>query len=211
MLYSPLMGFYARYLFPHLMDWVMGTRKFQEQRQDTLKPLYGEVLEIGFGTGLNLPHYPPTVTKVVALEPASLLPSTVAERMAAALFPVELVRGSAECLPFEDHRFDCVLSTWTLCTIPDVAAALREVRRVLKPSGNYVFLEHGRSKSLRIAKWQDRLNPLQQRIGVGCNMNRPIDRLITEAGLRLEHLDRFQMPGIPRLVGEMYQGTALLH
>jgi ubiquinone/menaquinone biosynthesis C-methylase UbiE len=205
------MGFYAKYLFPHLMDWAMGTQKFQDQRREALKTLYGEVLEIGFGTGLNLPHYPPTVAKVVALEPASLLPSTVDKRMAGAPIPVELVRASAERLPFEDHHFDCVVSTWTLCTIPDVAAALREIRRVLKPVGHYVFLEHGRSDSPRIAKWQDRLNPLQQRIGVGCNMNRAIDRLIAEAGLRLPHLDRFVMPGIPRLFGEMYRGTALPH
>jgi len=205
------MGFYAKYLFPHLMDWAMGTQKFQDQRREALKTLYGEVLEIGFGTGLNLPHYPPTVAKVVALEPACLLPSTVDKRMVGAPIPVELVRASAERLPFEDHHFDCVVSTWTLCTIPDVAAALREIRRVLKPGGHYVFLEHGRSDSPRIAKWQDRLNPLQQRIGVGCNMNRAIDRLIAEAGLRLPHLDRFVMPGIPRLVGEMYRGTALPH
>jgi ubiquinone/menaquinone biosynthesis C-methylase UbiE len=205
------MGFYAKYLFPHLMDWAMGTQKFQEQRREALKPLHGEVLEIGFGTGLNLPHYPPTVAKVVALEPACLLPSTVARRMAAAPIPVELVRASAEGLPFEDHRFDCVLSTWTLCTILDVVSALREIRRVLKPSGHYVFLEHGRSENPRLARWQDRLNPVQQRIGVGCNMNRPIDRLIAQAGLRLPHLDRFVMPGIPRLVGEMYRGTALSH
>ncbi len=205
------MGFYAKYLFPHLMDWAMGTQKFHDQRREALKTLYGEVLEIGFGTGLNLPHYPPTVAKVVALEPAYLLLSTVARRMAAAPIPVELVRGSAEGLPFEDRHFDCVVSTWTLCTIPDIATALREVRRVLKPIGQYVFLEHGRSENPRLARWQDRLNPLQQRIGVGCNMNRPIDRLIAQAGLRLPHLDRFVMPGIPRLVGEMYRGTALPH
>jgi ubiquinone/menaquinone biosynthesis C-methylase UbiE len=205
------MGLYARHLFPYLMDWTMGSRKFQEQRQEALKPLYGEVLEIGFGTGLNLPHYPATVAKLVALEPACMLPSAVTKRMAAAPVPVELVRGSAERLPFEDRCFDCVLSTWTLCTIPEVVTALREIRRVLKPDGHYVFLEHGRSDSPRIAQWQDRLNPLQQRIGVGCNMNRPIDLLIAKAGLRLPHLYRFVMPGIPRLVGEMFRGTALPH
>ena len=187
----------------------MGSRRFQEQRWEALIPLHGEVLEIGFGTGLNLAHYPSMVTSVIAIEPARMLPSKVARRIAAAPMPVELVQGSAERLPFDDHRFDCVVSTWTLCTIPDVMAALREVRRVLKPGGQYVFLEHGRSDSPRIAKWQDRLNPLQQKIGVGCNMNRPIDRLIMEAGFKLECLDRFQMPGIPRLVGEMYRGTAL--
>ena len=205
------MSFYATHLFPYLMDWSMGTRGFQEQRREALRPLHGDVLEIGFGTGLNLAHYPQAVTGVVALEPARLLPGKVASRIAAAPMPVELVHDSAEQLSFGERRFDCVLSTWTLCTVPDVAAALREVRRVLKPGGAFVFLEHGRSDSPGIAKWQDRFNPLQQRIGVGCNMNRAIDRLIAEAGLKLERLDRFQMPGIPRLVGEMYRGIASAH
>jgi ubiquinone/menaquinone biosynthesis C-methylase UbiE len=205
------MSFYAKHLFPYFMDWGMGSRGFQEQRREALRPLHGDVLEIGFGTGLNLVHYPKAVTGVVALEPARLLPRKVARRIAAAPMPVELVYGSAEQLSFGNRCFDCVLSTWTLCTVPDVAAALREVRRVLKPGGEFVFLEHGRSDSSGIAKWQDRLNPLQQRIGVGCNMNRAIDRLIMKAGLTLERLDRFQMPGIPRLVGEMYRGIASAH
>jgi ubiquinone/menaquinone biosynthesis C-methylase UbiE len=129
----------------------------------------------------------------------------------AAPMPVKIIQGSAESLPFRDRRFDCVVSTWTLCTIPDAVAALQEVRRVLKPGGRFAFLEHGRSNAPAIARWQDRLNPLQQRIGAGCNMNRAIDRLITEAGLTLDRLERFQMPGIPRLVGEMYRGIASAH
>ena len=205
------MGIYAKYVFPHFMDWSMGTRRFQHQRREALSLLRGEVLEIGFGTGLNLPHYPAAVSRVTALEPARLLPEKVAGRIAAASMPAELVYGSAERLPFGDRRFDCVASTWTLCTIPDAVAALQEVRRVLKPGGRFAFLEHGRSNAPPIARWQDRLNPLQQRIGVGSNMNRAIDRLITEAGLTLDRLDRFQMPGIPRLVGEMYRGIASAH
>ena len=205
------MDIYAKYVFPHLMDWAMGSRRLQEQRREALMPLYGEVLEIGFGTGLNLPHYPSAVTRIIALEPARLLPGKVLSRMAAAPMPVTIVQGSAEHLPFHDRRFDCVVSTWTLCTIPDVLAALREIGRVLKPGGRFVFLEHGRSNAPAVARWQDRLNPLQQRIGVGCNMNRPIDRLITEAGLTLGSLERFQMPGMPRLVGEMYRGVASPH
>ena len=205
------MDIYAKYVFPHLMDWAMGSRRLQEQRQKALIPLHGEVLEIGFGTGLNLPHYPSAVTRIIALEPARLLPGKVLSRMAAAPMPVTIVQGSAEHLPFHDRRFDCVVSTWTLCTIPDVLTALREIGRVLKPGGRFVFLEHGRSNAPAVARWQDRLNPLQQRIGVGCNMNRPIDRLITEAGLTLGSLERFQMPGMPRLVGEMYRGVASPH
>src|SRR5437899_11398124 len=115
LLYSPPMGFYAKYLFPHLMDWTMGARKFQEQRGEALKPLHGEVLEIGFGTGLNLAHYPPTVAKMVALEPACLLPRVVVKRIAAVTIPAALGMASAERLPFDHHAFDRVLSAWTLC------------------------------------------------------------------------------------------------
>lgn len=203
------MGFYADHVFPRFMDWGMGTRKFRQERQQALAPLHGAVLEIGFGTGLNLPHYPMAVTSLTALDPATLLPKKVARRISEGSLQVELVRLSAEALPFEDGRFDCVVSTWTLCTIPDAVAALREVGRVLKPVGKYVFLEHGRSDDARVARWQDYFNPLQQRLACGCNLTRPIDALITQAGLKLENMDRFLMPGIPRIAGEMYRGIAI--
>jgi len=202
------MGFYADHVFPHLMDWTLGTRRFQEQRELALASAQGNVLEIGFGTGLNLPHYPHAVTSLTALDPATLLPKTVARRISRGSLPVELVRLSAETLPFEDGRFDCAVSTWTLCTIPDPIAALREVRRVLKPGGTYVFLEHGRSDAAGVAKWQDFFNPIQRVIACGCNLNRPIDALIAQGGLRIEKLDRYAMPGVPRIAGEMYLGVA---
>ncbi len=204
------MGFYADHVFPRLMELCLGTRKFQEQREQALASVHGNVLEIGFGTGLNLPHYPKTVTWLTALDPATLLRKTVAQRSAELSFPVELLHLSAEKLPFEDGRFDCAVSTLTLCTIPEAIAALREVRRVLKPGGKFVFLEHGRSDDARVAKWQDIFNPLQRMIACGCNLNRPIDALIRQAGLRLDLLDRFQMPGIPRIASEMYRGVATL-
>lgn len=203
------MGFYADHVFPHLMDWTLGTRRFQEQRELALASAQGHVLEIGFGTGLNLPHYPHAVTSLTALDPATLLPKKVARRISRGSLPVELVRLSAETLPFEDGRFDCAVSTWTLCTIPDPVAALREVRRVLKPGGKYLFLEHGRSDDARVAKWQDFFNPVQRVIGCGCNLNRPIDALVAQAGLRIEKLDRYAMPGVPRIAGEMYRGIAI--
>jgi ubiquinone/menaquinone biosynthesis C-methylase UbiE len=202
------MGFYADHVFPHLMDWTLGTRRFQEQRQQALASAQGHVLEIGFGTGLNLPHYPQAVTSLTALDPATLLPKKVARRISRGSRPVELVRLSAETLPFEDGRFDCAVSTWTLCTIPDPVAALREVRRVLKPGGTYVFLEHGRSDDARVAKWQDFFNPVQRVIGCGCNLNRSIDALISQGGLKIDRLDRFLLSGVPRIAGEMYQGVA---
>ncbi|TLY15989.1 MAG: class I SAM-dependent methyltransferase [Nitrospirae bacterium] len=202
------MGFYADHVFPRLMELCLGTRKFQEQREQALTSVQGNVLEIGFGTGLNLPHYPKTVTCLTAVDPAIFLRNTVAQRTAELPFPVALLYMSAETLPFEEGRFDCAVSTLTLCTISDAVAALREVRRVLKPEGTFVFLEHGRSDDKKVAKWQDRLNPIQRIIACGCNLNRPIDALIRQAGLRLDRLDRFQMPGIPRIAGEMYRGVA---
>ena len=170
----------------------------------------GSVLEIGFGTGLNLPHYPKTVTSLIVLDPADLLPAKVARRIASASMPVEVMHLAAELLPFEASRFDCVVSTFALCTIPDPVAALREVRRVLKPGGTYLFLEHGRSDDARVAKWQDCLNPIQRVIGCGCNLNRPIDALIRQAGLNLEQVERFQLSGVPRIVGELYRGRATM-
>ncbi len=202
------MGFYADHVFPRLMELCMGTRKSQEQREQALASVQGIVLEIGFGTGLNLPHYPKTVTWLTAVDPAILLQKTVAQRSAELSFPVELLHLNAEKLPFEDGRFDCAVSTFTLCTIPDAIAALREVRRVLKPGGTFVFLEHGRSDDEKVAKWQNWLNPIPRIIACGCNLNRPIDALIRQAGLRLDRLDRFQTPGIPRIAGEMYRGIA---
>ena len=202
------MGFYATHIFSRLMDRVMGRREFHQLRADLLKSAQGEVLEIGLGTGLNLACYPPGILRLRAVDPTPLLPKRVATRCAAASFPVELTHLSAERLPYEAGAFDCVVSTWTLCTIPDPLAALREVRRVLKATGCLLFLEHGRSDDARTAIWQDRLNPIQNVIGCGCNLNRRIDRLITEARLHIMRLDRFAMEGVPRIGGELYRGVA---
>ena len=204
------MGLYATQIFPRLMDWVMGGDEFQQLRRRLLQDVHGEVLEIGLGTGLNLPHYPGTLSRLHAVDPAPLLPSRVAQRCTSVAFPVQIEQVSAEALPFDDQTFDCVVSTWTLCTIPDPIKALREVRRVLKPNGVFLFLEHGRSEEARIAAWQDRLNPLQRVVGCGCNLNRKIDQLIEQAGLTIRQLDRFQMQNVPRLGGEMYRGSAVL-
>jgi len=190
------------------MDWVMDGTGFQRLRREMLHSAQGEVLEIGLGTGLNLPYYPAGVSRLRAVDPAPLLPDRVTARSAALPFPVEITHLSAERLPYDDGIFDCVVSTWTLCTIPDPLQALREVRRVLKPSGRFLFLEHGRSDDAKTAVWQDRLNPLQNVIGCGCNLNRPIDRLIRQAGLHIVQLDRFVMEGVPRIGGELYRGIA---
>lgn len=201
-------GLYAQHIFPRLMDWVMRGTRFQEERKRTLHELHGSVLEIGFGTGLNLPHYPKAVTWLTAVEPYNLLPHRVTQRSVEAPMPIEVLRVTAEQLPFEDKKFDCALSTWTLCTIPDAVAALREVRRVLKPNGLLIFLEHGRSDDAKVARWQDLINPLQRLLACGCNLNRAIDGLVAEAGFKILNLDRYTMPGWPRIAAEMYRGTA---
>jgi len=203
------MGLYATQIFPHLMDWVMSGDEFQRLRKLLLQGAHGEVLEIGLGTGLNLPHYPGSVSCLHAVDPAPLLPNRVAQRSRVVAFPVQIKQVSAETLPFDDRTFDCVVSTWTLCTIPDPVKALREVRRVLKPNGVFLFLEHGRSEDAKVATWQDRLNPLQRVIGCGCNLNRKIDQLIGQAGLAITKLDRFHMQHVPRLGGAMYRGSAM--
>ncbi|OQW50117.1 MAG: hypothetical protein A4C66_05525 [Nitrospira sp. HN-bin3] len=203
------MGFYCKHVFPRLMDHVMHGEEFQRLRTEVLQSVADEVLEIGIGTGLNLRHYGPNVSRVRAVDPNPMLPARVAERRRGVSFPVEIAHQNAERLPYDDHTFDCVVSTWTLCTIFDPVRALQEVGRVLKPEGKFLFLEHGRSDDRKIARWQDRLNPVQNIIGCGCNLNRRIDDLIAQAGLTITQLDRFAMQGVPRVGGEMYRGTAV--
>ena len=186
----------------------MAGDEFLRLRRGLLGSVHGDVLELGIGTGLNLPHYPETVTALHAVDPAQLLPNTIAARSANLSFPIRIQQGTAESLVHARGRFDYVVSTWTLCTIPDPVLALQEVGRVLKPGGMFLFLEHGRSDDQTIAAWQDRLNPIQNVIGCGCHLNRKIDRLITQSGLAITHLDRFSMQAVPRLAGEMYRGTA---
>ena len=202
------MGLYRQHIFPRLMDWVMAGEEFRRLRTELLAPVHGNVLELGLGTGLNLPHYPKTLACLHAVDPADLLPKLVAARSANQSFPIHIQYVTAETLPYDNQFFDFVVSTWTLCTIPDPMRALREVRRVLKPNGSLLFLEHGRSDDRTIATWQDRLNPLQNIIGCGCHLNRQIDQLIAQAGLTILHVDRFQMQRVPKIGGAMYRGAA---
>ena len=202
------MGLYASQIFPRLMDWVMAGDEFHRLRTELLSHVRGEVLELGIGTGLNLPHYPKTIAGLHAVDPANLLPKIVMARSTSQSFPIRIQHVTAESLPYDDRSFDFAVSTWTLCTIPDPVKALREARRVLKPDGMFLFLEHGRSEDEKVATWQDRLNPIQNIIGCGCNLNRRIDQLIIQAGLKIITLDRFHMQSVPRLAGAMYRGTA---
>ena len=161
----------------------------------------------GIGTGLNLPHYPKTCRGSTPSTRPIFFPGS-SRNAAPQSFPIHIQQITAESLPYDDRTFDFAVSTWTLCTIPDPVKALREVRRVLKPDGVFLFLEHGRSEDENVAAWQDRLNPIQNIIGCGCNLNRKIDQIIAQAGLKIMTLERFQMQSVPRLGGEMYRGTA---
>jgi ubiquinone/menaquinone biosynthesis C-methylase UbiE len=202
------MGLYSRYILPRVLEFAMSRPKVMRERPPALAAASGDVLEIGFGTGLNFTCYPSGVTSLTVVDPAEMLPRRVAERIKQAGFPIHVKRADAATLPFGAGRFDCVASTWTLCTIPAVEAALAEIRRVLKPSGRFLFLEHGRSQDPRLVRWQDRLDRLHGLFSGGCHVNRPIDRLVTEAGFALLRLDRFDMPHVPRYQAAHYRGVA---
>jgi ubiquinone/menaquinone biosynthesis C-methylase UbiE len=203
-----LYEFYEKRVFPRVLDVFM--RPLAELRDAALAGAHGDVLEIGFGTGLNLSHYPTGVTRVTTVDPMDALGERVRARIAAAPFPVDVHHLRADGrLPFDAGRFDCATVTWTLCTIPDPVAALREARRVLKPGGTLHFVEHGRSDDPRVARWQDRWNPIQRVLACGCNVNRRIDVIVREGGFALEKLDRFLADGAPRLFGEMYRGVGV--
>jgi len=202
-----LYDLYQRHVFPPFLDLTM--RRMDEYRPEVLSQAEGDVLEIGFGTGLNIPHYPSAVKSLTALDPLDALRRRVQKRVAAARFPVERVGRPADGrLPFDDDRFDSVTMTWTLCSIDEPDLALQEMRRVLRAGGRLLFIEHGRSDDPGVARWQDRLNPVQRVVACGCNMNRRIDALVRDAGFALERLDRFTLPEGPRILGEMYRGAA---
>lgn len=203
------MGIYSSHIFPRLLDWSLGNAMIERQRREALAPLHGHVLEIGFGTGLNLSCFPEAVTELTAIDNERMLQKRVAKRIGEIRMPVrQLTLDAGGKLPFGDCEFDGVVTTFTLCSIPDVGSALSEIGRLLKKDGQYVFLEHGRSDDPHVAKRQDLFNPLQKLIGRGCNMNRPIDRLIKASGLEIKKLERYSMPDTPRVLGEMYRGVA---
>jgi ubiquinone/menaquinone biosynthesis C-methylase UbiE len=201
------MGFYTDQIVPRITDVALGSSHLARLRARVAAGLEGEVLEVGFGSGRNVPHYPTAVTRVRAVDPATVGRKLAARRVAASPTPVEYIGLDGQALPLDDTCVDHVLTTWTMCTIPDLDRALAEIRRVLRPGGTLHFLEHGRSPDPGVARWQDRLTPLQRRIGGGCHLNRPIDRLLGDAGLNVTRLENYYLKG-PRPLGYMFEGVA---
>ena len=202
------MGIYQDQILPRITDAVMNRQEFAPIRARVTAELVGDVLEIGFGSGLNLPYYPAAVTLVRAVDPATLGQRLASGRVAATAVPVEYIGLDGQALPVDSASIDHVLSTWTLCTIPSVDRALSEIRRVLRPGGGFHFVEHGRAPDLRVAAWQDRLTPLQRRFAGGCHLNRPIDRLVADSGLDVTQMQNYYVRG-PKTMGYMFEGTAV--
>src|SRR5215208_1360447 len=184
------MGAYGEHVLPRIINVVCNMKEARPQRQRVCEGLTGEVVEVGFGSGLNIPYYPAAVTSVTAVEPAGVGWKLAEKRVRESAIPVTRAGLEAERLPFPDDSFDAALSTWTMCTISDIDTALQELRRVLKPGGTLHFVEHGLAPDEPVQRWQHRLNPVQQRLFGGCNLNRPIADLVKRNGFAISDLDR---------------------
>jgi ubiquinone/menaquinone biosynthesis C-methylase UbiE len=202
------MGFYGEQLLPRFQDKIMGRKPIGAVRARVCASLRGEVVEVGFGTGLNARHYPPEVAKILAIEPSTVCMRIAKPRIARSQARVELAGLSGEHLDLPSDEYDCVLSTWTLCTIPDIAVALGELRRVLKPGGTLHFVEHGRAPDANVALWQSRLEPLNKRLAGGCHLTRDIPRMLEGAGFAVDQLHTYYFKGEPKVFGFTFEGIA---
>ncbi len=203
------MGLYRDRVFPRILDVVMNTKETRRIRAQVCEGLAGEVVEVGFGTGHNLPFLPPEVSRLRAVDPLARGRELARERVAAAPCEVEFVGLDGQRLALPDASADAVLMTWTLCSIEDPVAAVREMRRVLRPGGRVHFVEHGCSPDEGVRRWQHRCNGLQRRVAVGCNLDRDIPALLAEGGLTVEQLDTYYAKGDPKPLGWTFEGRAV--
>jgi ubiquinone/menaquinone biosynthesis C-methylase UbiE len=201
------MGFYTDVVLPRLCDLAMRNKQLVPFRERVIGAAEGRVLEIGVGSGRNLPFYRAPVSQLLALEPAARLVSMARSASDERRIPVSFVEASAEAIPLDQHSIDTIVSTWTLCSIPQAATALQEMRRVLRPGGRLLFVEHGLAPEQAVRWWQDRLTPVWRRISGGCHLNRPIRSLIEDAGFRIDRIQTGYIPG-PRPMTFMYEGSA---
>ncbi|SDS89301.1 Methyltransferase domain-containing protein [Friedmanniella luteola] len=201
------MGFYRRHVQPRLLAAALGDAATGEIRRRVCAGLTGDVLELGYGSGLNQPHLPPAVSSIVAVEPSAVALELAAGRRAASTVPVSLVGDDAQRLGLPDDHVDAVLCTWTLCAVPDPVAALREVRRVLRPGGSLHLVEHGLAPDASVARAQRRCSGLNRRVA-GCVLDRDVASLVERVGLTWASLDRYYEPGRPRSARYFYEGRA---
>ncbi len=205
------MGFYDKHILPRFINCVCGTRPIMKQREKVVPRAQGTVLEIGIGTGLNLPFYDPgRVERLIGLDPSPESWELAGKRAAHLAFDVEFIGLPGEEIPLQDASVDTVLVTYALCTIPDPVTALRGMARVLRPGGRLVFCEHGLAPDAGVVKWQDRINPLWRRLAGGCNLNRDIPAVLARGGFQISDLQQCYLPGTPRFAGFNYWGSAIL-
>jgi SAM-dependent methyltransferase len=201
------MGLYRRFVLPRVIDLAMRDRRAMDRRSGLIPKATGSVLEVGIGSGLNLPYYTPAVTRLQGVDPSPELLAMARSKIAHVPFPVELECQSAERLQVDTGSVDTVVTTWTLCSIPDPLEALREMKRVLRAGGRLLFVEHGQSPDPGVRAWQRRLNPLWRRIAGGCHLDRKVDDLIRSAGLSIDYMKAAYLPG-PRPMTYTYEGSA---
>ncbi len=205
------MGFYDKHILPHFINCACGTKPIRRQREKVVPRASGVVLEIGIGTGLNLPHYDSgRVQRLIGLDPSEESWKLAGKRAAELDLDIEFIGLPGEEIPLEDHSVDTVLVTFSLCTIPDPVQALRGMARVLRPGGQLVFCEHGRAPDEGVRRWQDRINPTWRRIAGGCNLNRDIPALLQDGGFVVQELEQMYLPGTPKIAGYNYWGSAQL-